>query len=118
ELPSHPPGAVPVGIENVGEDPKNISKAVLNLWGKGIHSAENALARAKARAEIINKNMGRLLPILNDNTVATDLKRTVILQQMIRAFAIRVLPLRAFSTVFAGIRLEGTDKVAVPYFPL
>jgi ATP-dependent protease ClpP protease subunit len=120
ELPSRPPGGEPVsvGIENLGDDPKNIERAVLSLWGKGIHGPVDSLARAKARAEIINKNMSRILPVMNTNTVSSDLKRTVILQQMIRAFAIRVLPLSAFSTVFAGIKLEGTDKVAVPYFAL
>lgn len=119
-LPSMPPGVEPtVNLEITGEDPKQIEKAVLqNFGGKPGLSAAQARERGLARAKIINANFKKLLPLLNINTVATDLKRTVILQQMIRAFAIRVLPLQAFSTVFNGVRLEGTDKIAVPYFPL
>jgi len=109
-----------VPIENLGDDPKNIAKAVLNEWGKSLDQ-EEAKARGRRRAAIITDNFKKLWSFITNagvNTVHADLKRTVILQQMIRAFAVRVLPLNSFSTLFQGIRLEGTNKVVIPYFPL
>lgn len=119
-MPSVPPGVEPfTNLEITADDPKQIEKAILKNFGKqpGL-SAEQARERGQKRGQIISANMNRLMPLMNANSVSADLKRTVILQQMIRAFAIRCLPLAAFSTVFNGIRLEGTDKVAVPYMPL
>ena len=46
------------------------------------------------------------------------LKRVLILQETVRDFAIRVLPLRLFSTVFNNVPLQGTDQAVVAYFPL
>lgn len=114
------PGTEPLlNIESLGEDPRNLEKAILKNFEPGkILTPEQAKDRGRLRAEIINKNFARIWPLMNTNTVSSDLKRTVILQQMIRAFAVKVLPLQAFCTVFNGVRLEGTDKVAVPYFPL
>jgi hypothetical protein len=121
-MPLNLPGGEPVNavVELTSEDPREVSKAVENLWGGStIHNAEVARERGIRRAGIIAKNMAKLIPyVSNTNTVSTDLKRTVILQQAIRAFAIRILPLSAFAVTFNGVRLQGTDKVAVPYFPL
>lgn len=104
------------------EDPREISKSILNLWGKGPQTIENARDRGYERATIINREWHRLMPFLNaatsTHTISSDLKRTAILQQMVRAFAVRVLPLSAFCTTYNGVRLEGTDEVVVPYFPL
>lgn len=75
-------------------------------------------ASAKAAADFHWKNRDSMMRILNANTIGTDLKRNVLLQEMVRAFGLKLLPLRAFSTLFGGVRLEGTDKVAVSYFPL
>lgn len=69
-------------------------------------------------ANTIAKHRNKLLTVLNANTTSANLKRNVILSEILRAFATRITPLRAFSTVFGGIRLEGTDIVSVPYFPL
>jgi ATP-dependent Clp endopeptidase proteolytic subunit ClpP len=120
-MPATPPGTEPLNasIEITAESPREIEKAVLKNFESGkILTPEQARDRGRLRAEIINKNFNRIWPLMNTNTVSSDLKRTVILQQMIRAFAVKVLPLQAFCTVFNGVRLEGTDKVAVPYFPL
>lgn len=73
---------------------------------------------AQAAAEFHWKHRDRMLEVLNANTIDATLKRNVVLQEICRAFAIKLAPLRAFSTVFGGIRLEGTDKITVPYFPL
>src|SRR4051812_22976676 len=81
-------------------------------------SPSNAQPLEREVAQVIVDYLPELVnhPVMNTNTVNTDLKRTVIQQIFVRAFAIRTLPLHAFSTVFNGIRLEGTDKVAIPYF--
>lgn len=119
-MPATLPGEEPLtNIEIKAEDPKQLEKVILQNFQPGkILSAEQAKDRGRIRAAIITKNFDRLMPLMNTNTVSTDLKRTVILQQMIRAFAIKILPLSAFATVFDGVRLEGTDKVTIPYFPL
>ena len=52
------------------------------------------------------------------NTVDASLKRVAILNEAVRAFATRVLPLRLFATVFSGVPLQGTDEVVVPYYAL
>lgn len=80
--------------------------------------AQDLRASAQAAADFHWNNRPHMQRILNANTIGADLKRNVILQEVVRAFAIKLAPLRAFSTVFNAQRLEGTDKVAVPYFPL
>lgn len=52
------------------------------------------------------------------NSIATALKRDVILDKAMEAFKKAVLPLRAFSTVFRDVPLQGTNKMQVPYYPL
>jgi len=57
---------------------------------------------------------------VNATTVTIDsaLKRVAILNETIRAFATRILPLRLFATAFQNVPLQGTDEVVVPYYPL
>jgi ATP-dependent Clp endopeptidase proteolytic subunit ClpP len=117
-LPVQNIGAEPVRIDITSTDPKDIEKGVLQNFGGSVLTPDAAMERGKVRAHIINKHMAQLMPVMNTNTISADLKRTVILQQMIRAFAIKILPLSAFSTALNAPRLEGTDKIAVPYFPL
>lgn len=112
------PGEAPVSVMLESASPQDIGKGIMATWGKGIQTIEDTKNRSLKRAGIIRQNMAKLIGFMNTNTVSADLKRTVILQEMIRAFAIKILPLNAWSTVFNGVRLEGTDKVAVPYFPL
>lgn len=52
------------------------------------------------------------------NTLDAALKRVAVLNETIRAFATRVLPLRLFSTVFSDVPLQGTDEVVVRYYLL
>lgn len=76
---------------------------------------------AYTRAKMIEKHRAQMESVFNaagENTVATELKRSVILQTIVRDFARRVLPLNAFSTAFFNVPLEGTDKVEVPYYDL
>ncbi|MBN8246431.1 MAG: hypothetical protein J0L84_03190 [Verrucomicrobia bacterium] len=51
-------------------------------------------------------------------TIANALKRDHLLNTAMRAFKKRLLPLKALSTEFLDVPLEGTNKVQVPYFPL
>ncbi len=51
-------------------------------------------------------------------TIANALKRDHLLNTAMRAFKKRLLPLRAFSTAFQDVPLEGTNKIQVPYLPL
>jgi hypothetical protein len=69
-------------------------------------------------AHICTEAKSRGIEFYNTNTIDAELQRTVVLQDFVRAFATRIVALQAFSTVFYNQPLEGTDKVAVPYFPL
>ena len=52
------------------------------------------------------------------NIVPSGLQRDVILPLMLRAFRRRILPLKAFSTRFNSVPLQGTNELNVPFFPL
>jgi hypothetical protein len=51
-------------------------------------------------------------------TIPAGLKRDAILQNAMRAFKNRILPVMAFATTFNGVPLQGTDKIVIPYYPL
>lgn len=52
------------------------------------------------------------------NTIDTSLQRNVILTAAMQAFSKKLPLLTSFSTKFETTPLEGTDKVAVPFYPL
>lgn len=81
-------------------------------------SGSQAAASSYEAAVFHRKNRDRMLEVLNANTIQSTLKRQVILQEIMRAFARRIQPLTAFSTVFNNVPLQGTNVVSVPYFPL
>jgi len=70
------------------------------------------------RAMAFEKHRDRIMEVVNTNTIPAGLQRTAWLQTMIRAFAVRLLPLRAFSTVFSNVKLEGAGTVDIPYWAL
>lgn len=115
-LPPKPPGGAPLNLRVTATDPRDASRAILNLWGGC--DVENSRDRAIRRANIIADNRNRLDGLLNANTVNPELQRTVAMQDGIGAFATTVLSLRVFATTFGAVRLEGTDKVSIPYYPL
>lgn len=127
-LPSRPPGVAPVNAAaelSAEASPKEVLNGYsrfnepMNAWKRGNSvSMKNLADAAMAKGLFFAKNQSRLMPILNTNTVATELKRSAILQISIRDFVRRLLPLRAFSTVFANVPLEGTNKVEVPFYDL
>src|SRR2546423_670732 len=52
------------------------------------------------------------------NTIDSTLKRNAILKTWARAFAKKLVHLKAFSTAYYSTPLEGTDKISVPYYAL
>lgn len=52
------------------------------------------------------------------NVIPAALKRDVILNNAMREFKRRILPVMAFATTFRNVPLQGTNKILVPYFPL
>jgi ATP-dependent protease ClpP protease subunit len=116
------PGSEPVraGLQVLGEDVRNVIKGIEKHVVTGPRAVENATERGAAIGAIYAKEREKIIQVLNagTNTISADLKRVAILQETIRAFATRLLPLRLFSTVFGNVPLQGTDEVVVPYFPL
>lgn len=60
----------------------------------------------------------RTFCLLRDNTIDAELNLNVILDAAISAFRRAVFSITVFATVFRNVQLKGTDKVAVPYYPL
>ena len=119
------PGASPLngGITLVGEDVRNITKELTlhtSAGKQGESLVQNALERGQAFSRVWAKERERMIPVLNTtaHSIDANLKRVAILNDTIRAFAIRLLPLRQFATVFSNVPLQGTDEIVVPYFPL
>lgn len=86
--------------------------SIIQVSGKVLHEKAVLVANAIAK----HRNM--LVQMFNTNTIDAELQRTVILSDLVRAYAVRLLPLTAFAKTFQSVPLEGTDKVAVPYFAL
>lgn len=119
-LPQNIPGTSPVNsIRITAEDPTVICNELSAIRTRV--SAANRFDPNAARqlgtvfANEYRRNRERVFPVLNTNTIATELKRQVILQEAIEGFAFALLPLNAFTTVLGGITLEGTNKVNVPF---
>jgi len=51
-------------------------------------------------------------------TISNELKLNVVLDSALIALREALLPLNSFSTVYNSVPLQGTDKIAVPFFPL
>ena len=84
-------------------------------------SAQEHAQRGQTLSGIWSAERERLIPVMNvgsDNAIDPALKRVLCLNENVRDFAKRLLPLRLFSTVFQNTPLQGTDTIAVPYYPL
>jgi hypothetical protein len=101
---------------------QNALNEIQNNVGKGGQSSfETAHERSHRNSEVYAESRDKILPVVNAaaaNSIDAGLKRVLILQETVRDFAVRVLPLRLFSTVFENVPLQGTDEVEVPYYPL
>lgn len=134
-VPARPPGGEPLNadVECVSESIKDIQNHILNNGCRMIrnfigpagaakevdlHVVRDIANRGKIAAVAMRKHLNKFIEMFNTNTLDSELQRTVILTVLLRAFAVRLLPLRAFCTTFSNVPLEGTDKVAVPYFAL
>jgi hypothetical protein len=98
-------------------------KTLTELAKKGeLPSAvDNAVDTAWKRAELFANHREQITVVINaaaSNNIDASLKRVFITQETIRDFAVRMVPLRLLSTVFTNVPLEGTDTIAVPYYPL
>ncbi|MGA0177101.1 MAG: hypothetical protein ACO3L2_10285 [Chthoniobacterales bacterium] len=51
-------------------------------------------------------------------TISSELKLNVVLDSALVALREALLPLNSFSTVYNSVPLQGTDKIAVPFYPL
>lgn len=143
KIPSRPPGTAPIfaslEIPHDGEtDTKSVCKFIVeNSSGFtkkfiGNNAGRIEMNRKTLAEEISNRACASTKAfrrhekairdhaprLFNANTIDAELQRTVILQAMLRAYQIVLLPLKNFCTVFNNVPLEGTDKIAVPYFPL
>lgn len=120
------PADDPIQFECTGESVKDIEAAINRAstevsvsFLRGNNVAPKAFKEsAVIAASIYEKNRSKLLPVLNANTVSADLKRQAFLQEFLRAFASRLMPLRAFATVHENVPLEGEDTVVVPFYDL
>lgn len=133
-LPAKPPGALPVAgnVELTGESIADVQKFVLENGPKmmrnfiggrtngdlGPQVIKDIHNRAVRVANVVKQHRNKIISMWNANVIDADLQRTVIMQDLLRAYAIRLLPLTAFCKSFTNVPLEGTDKVTVPYFPL
>lgn len=133
-LPPKAPGVDPLNSPAMGEfnrlevtsaDIKDIARGfeafndATKAWQRGASIGMDVIRNsAIAKANFFRKFENRLVQVFNTNTIATELKRQVILQGSIRDFVRRLLTLSMFSTVHQNIPLEGTNKVSVPFYDL
>ncbi len=113
-MPTTAPAATPQ-VELVSPAPENIVVAWQELEPPRDAGPELIAATAKVRAQLFTRHREMVLGAV---TIPDNLKRNAILQEAMGAFAARLLPITAFSTVFRDVQLAGTGVVAVPYVPL
>jgi len=96
------------------------TSAINTLRSMNPGSPANAVQRSRFIASLPRPEREAMLPVLNaaTNTVDSALKRVLILNENVRDFARRMLPLKAFCTSFLNTPLQGTDEVVIPYFGL
>lgn len=87
----------------------------------GMHAFDTSVDRSQAVRQIYAESRDKIVTVMNaaaNNQIAAGLKRVLILQETVRDFATRVLPVRMFSSVFENLPLEGTDSFEIAYYPL
>lgn len=124
-MPPRPPGADPISITLLSESPKDVENGLMALkrpmasFMRGNRVEPVAIRdSAIATAKMIQMHRKQLDVVLAANTIDTALKRTVIMNDIMRAFKRRLLNLSVFSTRYENIPLEGTRKMAVPFYNL
>ena len=107
-------------IAALGDSVRNTLNEISRNIGKGSGALDTAVDRSARVGQIWNNEREKIMPVMNAavNTIDADLKRVLILQETVRAFATRVIPLRLFANSFGNVPLQGTDEVAVSYLTL
>jgi len=133
KLPEQQPGIAPINeVQITGESFADVQKFVIGnsvgfmrnfLGAKAVNQVTPVVRReigqrAIAAANMIAKNKKAIVEMWNLNVIDSDLQRQVILQDMLEAYALKLIVLQAFSVKYDNIPLQGTDEVVVPYFPL
>ena len=135
-IPQHLP-ADNQRIELVSSDVRDVSREmetaakVSASWRKGDTDWQNVINSARETHTVFSENAdkmrkwvmsewnrGTVKAASSTNTISSDVQRTVILNDILRAFKKRIIPLSAFSTIYNNVALQGTNKVSVPYYPL
>lgn len=124
-MPPRPPGAEPISVTLLSESPKDVENALMSLkrpmasFMRGNRVEPVAIRDSSiAMAKMIQTHRKQLDVVLAANTIDTTLKRTVIMNDIMRAFKRRLLNLSVFSVRYENIPLEGTRKMAVPFYNL
>lgn len=122
-LPGSAPLNMPAVITNDDSARNALSELQKNVGkeGGGRGLVDTAADRSKRVAAIWSDRRAKIMPVLNAaavNSVDPGLKRVLILNETVRDFATRMLPIRLFATSFGNVPLQGTNQVAVAYYPL
>ncbi len=127
-LPARPPGAPPVFAGIASESPQDVAKGVISLRAplasilRGNDCDKNMLAtigaNAKQMSALIASHRKQLDVLMVTNTIDDNLKRNVILNDVMRAFARRLIVCSIFSHNYGNVPLQGTNKMEVPYYEL
>ena len=125
--PQHLPGAAPLNFSGISVQTRDgsvrnaLTEIQRGVSKPGEESLYNSAERSQRVANVYAEARDKILPVMNAaaaNTIDVGLKRVMIMQETVRDFATRVLPLRLLSTVFNNVPLQGTDSVIIPYYPL
>jgi hypothetical protein len=112
-------------VECVSESSEDISRHIvtlgngINRMAKGEVDDRDLGATIKAKSMFVVKHLDKLCKILNEgsNTIPSQLKIDVLLQQAIVQFKRAILPLLGFNRNVGAIPLRGTTNIQVPFIP-
>lgn len=119
------PGGLPFGVEITASEPSDIlanmtklrAPVASMLRGNRV-GAKVISANAMQMGRFINQNLDKLISFMNATTIDADLKRNVILSDVMRAFKRRMVNIGIFSNRMNSVPLQGTDEVTVPFYEL
>src|SRR5690606_37085296 len=97
-----------------------VAHAAIDSWMLGNDESPKDLAQSAMRVQQIIRENRDVLAV-STNTIDSDLQRNVVLSDQLFAFKRRIIHLGIFSTRFNNVPVRtqgGTNKVAVPYYPL
>lgn len=125
-----PPGARSVRPELISDSPQDVVKGLIQFrqplasWMRGNDVDIDAItSAARSTAVAIRDHRKKLNGILAANTIDPNLKRTVILNDLMRAYRRRLILLSVFTTKFDNVQAQlgssgGLNTVTVPFYEL